>query len=121
MMREVVDNRDAIDHSPHFKPSLHALKTSQRLLNRSHRYTLIRRQRRSRRSIQSVVLPGQRHLQLSPKLPVMMHFPLAAAILMAQLLNAPRRVGAKAISLHTAEGSAHALIDIGAAIVSDNH
>ena len=80
MMRKVVDDRYAIDHCPHFKPTLDAPESGERLGDGIDRNSLPGGQRRGCRCVERVVRAGHLHCELGPRLTLASNAPTRSPI-----------------------------------------
>src|SRR5882762_6686862 len=103
MMREVVDDGDTIDDRANFEAPLDAVKAGQRLTDCRDGHTVAEGKRSGCGGIQSIVFTGQRHLELSPHRAVMVDFPEALAIVVAQFFDAPVGICSEAVPLDATE------------------
>ena len=111
MMREVINDGDAVHLRLNFQAPLHALERLQRRHNLLFRDAVPGSQRRCRGCIPHVVFARQRELKIHPGSTVVQHGPRSASRRQFQVSDSPVRVPPCAIALHGAKRLAQAALE----------
>ena len=120
-MREVLDERDAVDLVAHFEAALDAFETGESCRDGFFLDALAGGEGRGGRGVEDVVLAGEVHRELGPVDAAAIDLPLRLPVHVTQIADAPAGGIAEAIALHAAEGTAHALGDVVAAVVGHDN
>src|ERR1700730_13238241 len=120
MMREIVDDRDAVDLSFYFQTALHALELFKCAGNNVYRNPVIRSHSRRRRGVPDVVFASQRKLKLRPGFSVLQDRPSSAIGFQLQICDPPCCVVRSSITLHGTKSLRKRALDAVAGIEGDD-
>src|SRR5262249_29465286 len=122
MMREIVENGDAIDLRLELQPALNALEVLQSLGNRRGLDAVVGGHRGSGGSIQHVVLASQGELELCPRLAPAHHGPTRPGnfVLKLKIGDLPVRTLLHSVTLDWAESLGQAFVDVGIGVPGDD-
>src|SRR5579864_1738395 len=120
MMREIVNDGNAIHFGLNFEPSLDALKGAQGFADHLLRYPVPGGHRCGRGGIPHVVFSSERKFKVRPLFSFSYNRPARTIGRQAQIRNSPRRAFASAISFHRTKRARNATFDALSAIKRDN-
>src|SRR6266700_2539188 len=120
MVREIVNDGDAVHFCFHFQATLDALETLQGLRNDFQWDAVMCSQDSCRRSVPNVVLASQRKLKIRPGSAVSLDRPSGAIALKAKIRDTPHGTSGSAVTLHWTESARETAIDAFTAIECDN-
>src|SRR4051812_20185303 len=119
VMREIVDDSDAIHLGLHLETALHGLKTLERLGDGARLDAVVRSHGSSCRRIEHVVFTGQRKGEMRPRLVVAQEPPTGLVRLEIHVGDAPVGAVLETVTLDLAKCSAHAVVDVAAGVPGD--
>src|SRR5947207_8941743 len=120
MVRKIVDNGHAIDHSANLKPPLNALERRERFYNRVRRHALSCRKSSRGTSVQRVMLPRHRQTEFGKSGTSASQSPARNRALVVQVRQSPMRLTRKTIFLHRTESLRNTLSYVLAPVKSNN-
>src|SRR5271165_3540571 len=98
MMREVVDDGNAVDLRLHFQPALHALECLQSIGNGLFRNAAGGGKRGRGSRVPHVVFAGERKFETGPELAVVHNAPRRASWIQPQIRNSPVRTSTRTVT-----------------------
>src|SRR5262249_50028492 len=102
MVREIIDDRYAINLRSHLQPAFHALEGLQRLCNSIFRNATPCRQCRRGGRVPNVVFTRKRKFELRPRLSILGHGPARFVFLQLEFGDSPLSLWSRPISLDRA-------------------
>src|ERR1051326_4755795 len=120
MVREVINNGDAVHFGDHFQAALHALEASECFLNFLGLDAEVGCHRSRSSSVEDVVGTGEWKLKFRPGLAVTINAPASLLAAKVEVARAPSGVRREHVELDRGESFREALLYIRAAVEGDN-